>query len=139
MAPMSLGIRSVGVRATPSVPRPPALLTAATRGTDVDPAMPPRAIGCRIPSRSQTGVWITSVLLGRSPLLDDLLLERLDERDDLPLLGVWHLELRQGRARVPEENAPVALADAHAPMAELHAAAAVVHGSAGARAEEVDE
>src|SRR4051812_45537662 len=43
----------------PSVPSPPALLTAATSGTDVLPAMPPRAIGWRMPSRSQTGVWIT--------------------------------------------------------------------------------
>src|SRR5437867_8822670 len=62
MAAMSFGICSDGVRAMPSVPRPPALLTAATRGTEVLPAMPPSTIGCRIRSRSQTGVWIKGAL-----------------------------------------------------------------------------
>src|SRR6266508_2218282 len=62
MAPMSFAICSAGVRAMPSVPRPPALLTAATRGTEVAPAIPPSTIGCRIRSRSQTGVWIKSTL-----------------------------------------------------------------------------
>src|SRR3989454_8803789 len=59
---MSFGICSAGLRAMPSVPRPPALLTAATRGTEDLPAMPPSTIGCRIRSRSQTGVWIKGVL-----------------------------------------------------------------------------
>src|SRR5213594_3284726 len=57
MAPMSFGICSAGVRAMPSVPSPPALLTAATRGTEVLPAIPPSMMGCRIWNRSQTGVW----------------------------------------------------------------------------------
>src|SRR5437660_2590457 len=72
-------------------------------------------------------------------LLDDLLLETLHERNHIALLGLGHLELRQGRCRVTEKDAPVALADAHASMAERHVPAAVVHWAARARAEEVDQ
>jgi hypothetical protein len=63
----------------------------------------------------------------------------LDKRDHVALLGLGHLELRQGRGGVPEEHAPIALADAHASVAERHVPAAVVHGSARTRAEEVDQ
>src|SRR6266404_2671437 len=73
------------------------------------------------------------------PLLDDLLLETLDERGHLALLGLGHLQLRQGRAGVTEEDVPVTFADAHAAVAEQHVPAAVVHRSARARAEEVDQ
>src|SRR6266403_493072 len=73
------------------------------------------------------------------PLLDDLLLETLDERGHLALLGLGHLQLRQGRAGMTEEDVPVTLADAHAAVAERHVPAAVVHRSARARAEEVDQ
>src|SRR5437763_7135216 len=72
-------------------------------------------------------------------LFDDVVLEALHERDHLPLLGLRHLELRQGRRGVAEKHAPVAFADAHTSMAQRHVPAAVVHGSAGARAEEVDQ
>jgi hypothetical protein len=72
-------------------------------------------------------------------LFDDLLLETLHERNHIALLGLGHLELRQGRCRVTEKDAPVALAYAHASMAERHIPAAVVHWVARARAEEVDQ
>src|SRR5262245_37949897 len=72
-------------------------------------------------------------------LFDDVLLEALDERDDLALLGLGHLELRHGRTGVPEEYLPVALADAHAAVREQHVPAAVVHRSTRIRAEEVDQ
>src|SRR5207249_5478594 len=45
----------------------------------------------------------------------------------------------QGRCRVTEKDAPVALTNVHPSMAELHSPAAVVHRAARARAEEVDE
>src|ERR1700730_4497191 len=82
-------------------------------------------------------VWTLSVISGAS--LDDVLLETLDKRDHVALFGLGYLELRHGRARVPEEHVPVALADAHASMAERHVPAAVVHRPARARAEEVDQ
>src|SRR5467141_2382883 len=82
-------------------------------------------------------VWTLSLISSAS--LDDFLLETLDKRDHVALLGFGYLELRQCRARVTEECGPVALADAHASMADRHVPAAVVHRPARARAEEVDE
>src|SRR6266568_4358605 len=82
-------------------------------------------------------IWTLSLISGAP--LDDLLLETLDKRDHVALLGLGHLELRQCRARVTEEHVPVALADAHASMAERHVPATVVHRPARARAEKVDE
>src|SRR5882672_1748011 len=76
---------------------------------------------------------------GRRRLLDDVLLETLHEADHLALFRLRHAELRQGRRRVAEKRAPVALADAHSPMAERHVAAAVVPRSPCARAQEVDQ
>src|SRR4029453_3020672 len=72
-------------------------------------------------------------------LLDDLLLETLDKRNHVALLGLGHLELRQGRCRVTEKDAPVPLTNAHPSMAELYSPAAVVNRAARARAEKVDE
>lgn len=72
-------------------------------------------------------------------LFDDVLLETLDKRDDLALLALRHLELRQGRGRMTEEHVPVAFADAHTSMAQLHVPASIVRRPASARAEEVDQ
>src|SRR5690349_15733791 len=52
------------------MPRPPALLTAATSSGVVSPAMPARAIGCLMPRSSVKAVLITGyVLLRRGPQL----------------------------------------------------------------------
>src|SRR3989441_4162253 len=72
-------------------------------------------------------------------LLDDLFLETLDKRDHVALLGLGHLELREGRGGMTEEHVPIALADAHASVGEHHVPAAVVHRSARTRTEEVDQ
>src|SRR5262244_410435 len=69
-------------------------------------------------------------------LFDDVRLEALYERHDVPLLGRRHLELLERRGRMAEEPLPVALADAHAPMAERHVPAAVVDRPSRAGAEE---
>src|SRR6266849_2162501 len=82
---------------------------------------------------------VCTLSLISSASLDDFLLETLDKRDHVALLGLGYLELRQCRAGVAEEHVPVALADAHASMTERHVPAAVVHRSARARAEEVDQ
>src|SRR5262249_12728753 len=63
----------------------------------------------------------------------------LDKRDYLALFGLGHLEPRQGRGGMTEEQVPVALTDAHASVGERHVPAPVVHRSARARAEEVDQ
>src|SRR5229473_203953 len=46
----------------PRMPRPPALLTAATSSGDVTPDIPARAIGCSISSSSVKAVLITRAL-----------------------------------------------------------------------------
>ena len=50
-------------------------------------------------------------------LFDNLFLETLDQRYDLPPFGLRHLECREGCSGMTEEHAPIALADAHASMA----------------------
>src|SRR5437762_1632685 len=72
-------------------------------------------------------------------LLDDVRLERLDERDHFPLFHLGHLQLRQGRGGMTEEDVPVALADPHASMAERHVPAGVVRRAPRAVAEEIDQ
>src|SRR5947207_15013398 len=72
-------------------------------------------------------------------LFDDVFLETLDERDHVALLGLGHLELRQGRGSMTEEHVPVALADAHASVDQCHVPAAIVHRSDRVRREEVDQ
>src|SRR5262245_7244397 len=74
-----------------------------------------------------------------SRLLDDVRLETLDECDHVALLSLRHLELRQGRGGMAEENGPVDLADAHPLVSEQHVPATIVHWPARACTEVVDQ
>src|SRR5262249_20318460 len=67
-------------------------------------------------------------------LFDDVSLEALHECDNVALLGLRHLALRQGRRGMAEEYFPVALTDTHTSVSERHVPAAIVHRSTGARA-----
>ena len=85
-------------------------MPTATRSTlteiETDP-LPPRRLNGGIEGRAPRAPRPQLLALQQRsacPLLDDVLLETLDERDDVALFGRGHLELRQRRGGMTEED-----------------------------------